>query len=423
MILSYEQALDYMESLGSFGMMLGLTRIEYLLEELGHPEENLPIIHIAGTNGKGSVGAILSSILQDAGYHVGRFISPAVFDYCERIQLDDRYIDKDSFAEMTAQIVCACERLHAKGIEQPTQFEADTAMAFLYFKKMQCDFCLVEVGLGGRMDSTNVIKTSLMSIITPIGLDHTKILGNSLREIAGEKAGIIKKNQPVIVGRQLSEAMETIKDVCNEKNAHLFEISEIWCHGTGMEQVFDFENFKNLKVNLLGLYQMENAAIAIKAALVLNDTKMAIITKEHIVCGLRHVHWPGRFEVVVKEPTIIVDGAHNPDGASVLVKSLKAYFGDRNMILIMGVFADKDYPKILEIMSEVSDTLIVHKPPVQRGLDGKLLASVADRFFENVSVCNDLEEAVDLAKKKSEKNDVIISFGSLSTIGKLKEIC
>ncbi len=423
MMLSYEQALQYMESLGSFGMMLGLTRIEHLLDELGHPEAQLPIIHIAGTNGKGSTGAILSSILQVSGYHVGRFISPAVFDYRERIQLDDEYIDKDTFARLTVEIIEACKRLAKKGIEQPTQFEADTAMAFLYFKEKQCDFCLVEVGLGGRMDSTNVIKTSLMSLITSISMDHINVLGNSLKEIAFEKAGIIKNNQSVITGRQLPETLDVIKSVCKEKNAILYEASDLYIHGSGMDMTFDFEGFKDLKVNLLGLHQMENAAIAVKASLVLNDINAAIITKEAVYQGLKCVNWPGRFEIIAYEPTIIVDGAHNPDGAYVLAKSLKTYFENQKKILVMGVFADKDYRKILEIMSQVSDTIMVYRPPVQRGLAEDVLGETAEEFFENVNVCANLEAALTLARQKCKKNDVIISFGSLSTIGKLKEMC
>lgn len=423
---TYEDALGYMNSLGTFGMMLGLTRIEKLVEVLGHPERDLRIIHIAGTNGKGSVGAFLASILTAAGYRTGRFVSPALFEYRERIQIDGEYIPKADFARCAATVRDACGAVTAAGIEQPTQFEVDTAMAFVYFRQMKCDYVLLEVGLGGRMDSTNVIEASALSVITSIGLDHTKILGDTLTAIAGEKAGIIKAGGHVVTAPQEPEALAVIRGQCEQMKARLIEaaapalLEHTDAASDGFYQTFSYGPFDNLKISMAGVYQPANAAVALEAALALNRHCGADIMRQHIYDGLALARWPGRFELLSQHPVIVADGAHNPDGARVLAGSLNAYFPQRRRILVMGVFADKDYEKILEIMSQCGDTIITHKPGTPRGLDSWQLAADAGQYFRTVIDGGTMAGALKAALAAASPEDVIVSFGSLSTIGDLK---
>lgn len=423
---TYEDALDDMNSLGTFGMMLGLTRIKKLVEVLGHPERDLRIIHIAGTNGKGSVGAFLASILTAAGYRTGRFVSPALFEYRERIQIDGEYIPKADFARCAATVLDACRAVTAAGIEQPTQFEVDTAMAFVYFRQMQCDFVLLEVGLGGRMDSTNVIEAPVLSVITSIGLDHTKVLGDTLTAIAGEKAGIIKPGGLVVTAPQAPEALMVIRDRCSQMQARLIEtvaprlLEHTDAALDGFYQAFSYGPYENLKISMAGVYQPANAAVALEAAFALECCCGADIKRQHVYDGLENARWPGRFELLGKHPVIVADGAHNPDGARVLAGSLGAYFPKRRRILMMGVFGDKDYKKILEIMSQCGDTIITHKPDTPRGLDSRQLAVDAAKYFKTVIDGGSVRGALKAALAAASPEDVIVSFGSLSTIGELK---
>lgn len=445
---TYEDALDYMNSLGTFGMMLGLTRIEKLVEVLGHPERDLRIIHIAGTNGKGSVGAFLASILMAAGYRTGRFVSPALFEYRERIQIDGEYIPKADFSHCSAVVREACRAVMAAGIEQPTQFEVDTAMAFVYFRQMKCDYVLLEVGLGGRMDSTNVIESSVLSVITSIGLDHTRVLGDTLTAIATEKAGIIKAGGLVVTAPQEPEALAVIRAQCAQMGAHLIEAgaptllehtqadvptflehTQAGASGhfdytdaapSGFCQSFSYGPYEHLKISMAGIYQPANAAVAVEAALALNCHCGANIKEQHIYDGLAAARWPGRFELLAAHSVIVADGAHNPDGARVLAGSLKAYFPGKRCILVMGVFADKDYQKILEIMSQCGDTIITHKPGTPRGLDSRKLAEDAAQYFKTVIDGENIKGAINAAQALASPEDVIVSFGSLSTIADLK---
>ncbi len=423
-VMTYVEALAYMNGLAGFGMMLGLTRIEKLVEVLGHPEADLKIIHIAGTNGKGSVGAFLAAILRAAGYKTGRFVSPAVFDYRERIQVDGEFISKEDFARCTAQLRQACATLSAMGIEQPTQFEMDTAMAFLHFKQTGCDYVILEVGLGGRMDSTNVIRSSLMSVITSIGLDHTKVLGDTLEEIAGEKAGIIKTGQFVVTAPQADGVMEVLRRQCETAGAHLV-MADVPVLETSLpdefSQAFTYKEEEHLKINMLGLYQPKNAAVALEAAQVLRQEYGVELTKAHMARGLMEARWPGRFEILSRQPYIVVDGAHNPDGARMLAASVKRWFAGRRILLLMGVFSDKDYKNILEIMSQCGNTIITHKPEGPRGLDAGALAGEAGRYFANVINGETIKQALTVATEMAQPQDVIVSFGSLSTIAGLYE--
>lgn len=422
--MDYEEAMAYISRLSQFGSMLGLGRMQELMKRLANPEKCLKVIHVAGTNGKGSVCAFLSAVLRAAGYRVGRYISPAVFDYRERIQVDDAYIDEDFFCETLSVIRETCDEMASEGMEHPTVFEIETAMAFMYFKEMQCDFVLLEVGLGGRLDATNVIERPVLSVITFISYDHMDVLGHTLGEIAAEKAGIIKKRCPVVVCDQEEEALDEIMGQCIRMLAQpsLTDWANLHVKSLGMEgQVFDYKDYKNLEISMAGEYQVKNAAAAVEVLLNLKSQGVQF-TGEQLRNGLKQAKWRGRFEKIHEDPCIIVDGAHNPQGARGLARSISAYFKEKHLIYIMGVFADKDYEQILEILSPYSDTLITFTPENARGLPSEALARAAEPYYIHVRDGQTLRNAVEMALDLAEKEDIIISFGSLSTIGEICDI-
>lgn len=422
--MTYDEVMKYIEGVNRFGVHLGLARIEELLKRLSNPEKNLRIIHVAGTNGKGSFCAFISQILIESGYKVGRYISPTLYDYRERIQMNHEYISKSAVAAYMTKIKDICTAMVSDGYEHPTLFEIETAMAFLYFKDEHCDIVVLEVGMGGRLDSTNVIADPLLSVITSISLDHTQVLGGSICEVASEKAGIIKRECPVLVYEQDKEALEVVKKESILQKApvtvtdwSLLQVTECSLEG----QYFNYKAFKDLKITMCGVYQVYNAAAAVDAACRLKSAGIKI-EREAVYKGLERAVWPGRFEILQRCPLVIADGAHNPGGAKALKESLDTYFHGKKLIGIMGVFADKDYQKILEILLPNFKTLYTHRPKNKRGLDAGLLKEAAQKApnsLEFVCAADTIEEAAGMALENAKEDDVIISFGSLSTIGYL----
>lgn len=447
--MNYNEAMLYIEQLNKVGSIFGLERIRELVRRLGHPERALKIIHIAGTNGKGSFGAFLGKILECAGYRTGRYISPVIEDYCERIQINGQWINQDSVAEILTEIQAVCRTMETEGYEYPTVFEIETAMAFVYFKRADVDFVLLEVGLGGQSDSTNVIEESILSVLTSIGLDHTAVLGDTLEAIAGEKAGIIKSCQDVLSYPQENSAMQVIQNKCLQCES-LLDVCD-WkklkiTAQTLNKQQFEYKDFKNLQISMPGNFQIYNSAAAVAAAQILIRQGYDI-SRQAIYDGLWQAKWPGRFEVVHQSPLIIVDGAHNPDGAQKLGQSIACYLKGKKIIYVAGVFADKDYDGILKILAPYADTIFTHQPPTGRGLDAKLLAQTASKYYKNVTACADISEALrgaleivanaaddclnvaDKAKSdnltafdvcEDDRQYAIVAFGSLSTIKGLK---
>lgn len=420
--MTYEEAIAYIDEINSKkGSVYGLERVRELEFRMGHPCADLKIVHVTGTNGKGSFCTFLAEILKAAGYMVGRFISPTILDYRERIQNDGCWISKNQVADYMTRIRKVCDEMMQEGFEQPTAFEIETVMAFLYFKEMHSDIVLLEVGMGGRGDSTNIIPAPVLSVITSISLDHTAFLGHTLAEIAEEKSGIIKGN-PALIYAQEPEVMSVVQKQCEKTGSPLtvVDFSKANVHTQTVDgQIFDFENLKGLNMKMLGAYQIYNACAAVKAAEVLEN----IITEDAVYTGLLNARWPGRFELISTKPTVVVDGAHNPAGAKSLARSLEIFFEQRRKILIAGIFADKNYQEMLSVMSEVSDTIIVHRPRNARGLDAKMLAVTAQKYFRNVTICDSLLDAVDKAIRQiRQPDDVIVSFGSLSTVKELYDI-
>ena len=420
--MNYYESMAYIEQLNKAGSVYGLSRIKELLRRLGNPEEQLSIVHIAGTNGKGSFGAFLGEILKAAGYQTGRYISPAVLGYGERIQINGQWIGDDDIADILTEIRQICERMINEGFEQPTVFEVETAMAFVYFKRKHTDFVLLEAGLGGRNDSTNVIERPILSVLTSISLDHTALLGDSLEAIADEKAGIIKHHQDVLIYEQEKTAVKVVSKQCfkMESTLYMTDWSKLQVISQSLSgQQFDYRDEKGLLVRMPGTYQIYNAAAAVDAALILKR-QGASIEKTHIFEGLKNARWPGRFEVFDGKPLIIADGAHNPDGAKRLAESIHTYLKNDKVIYVAGIFADKDYRHILEALSPYSETIFTHQPPSSRGLPADTLALAAGQYFKNVRACESIDEAMDQAVRAAKDNGVIVSFGSLSTIAGLK---
>lgn len=422
--MTYEETMDWIQQIGKSGIILGLERMEELLNRLGRPEQDLKMIHVAGTNGKGSVCTFIAAILEAAGYKVGRYISPTLYDYRERIQINGIYIEPEALAEGMSEIREICEAMAAEGLEVPTVFEVETALGFWYFKKNGCDFVVLETGMGGRLDSTNVAVHPILSVITSISMDHMAQLGNTLSEIAFEKAGILKPGTPAVIGPQKPEAMAVLLEQCREKNI-IPEIGD-WNRLTVKErrlfdarQIFDYKQYKNLTIHLGGTYQVENACIAIEA---IEALKLENPMRTAIIQGLSRAKWPGRFQCLSRDPLIFIDGAHNADGAAALRESVEAYFPEQRKILIMGVFADKDYRAILEEMHSVSKTLISFTPENIRGLDSAELKNAAQPYFEQVIDAKTAGNALDIAKTQAKSGDVIIIFGSLSTISTFCDI-
>lgn len=437
---TYESAMEYIKETEQYGSVLGLEGIAELLKRLSNPHDKLKFIHVAGTNGKGSVSAYISSILAVGGYKVGRYVSPVIRHYCERIQISERKIFTDCDTENceTEEIQTACiaedkvayylgrikdtaDIMVLVGHPHPTVFEIETAMSFLYFVDCNCDIVVLEVGLGGRLDATNVIKTTVCSVFTSISMDHMQFLGDTLEKIACEKAGIIKESVPVVSYEQEEEAGKVIRITAEEKHAELtcMSLNQIQNIKHSFDRItFDYKEFENLQLTLLGENQVKNAALAVEIAKVLIQEGYHI-NKYQIAVGLKLTKWFGRFEMILKNPYFFIDGAHNEDAAKSLAKSIRIYFQNRRLIYILGVFADKDYGKILQYTAPYADMIITITPDNPRALPSGQLAEAAGKFCNHVINGNTIEEALEIAVESAEAEDVILAFGSLSFLGNI----
>lgn len=429
--MTYEKARAFIDQSNQYGSKLGLETITELLRRLGNPQDKIKIIHVAGTNGKGSTTAFLATILASAGYRVGRYISPAVFSYRERVQISTyeqgihhhEYISKEGVSEAITLISSLCEEMQRDGFAHPTSFEIETAMAMLYLSREQVDFAVVEVGLGGRLDATNVINEPVCCVITSISMDHMQFLGDTIEKIATEKAGIIKKGTPVITGNTDAKVLKIIRQVCEEQSAPFTlatagEVEDIDYSPEGT--TFSYQG-QTYALQLLGEHQISNAILAMEAARQLEKQGYRI-SEEAIRNGLRQTKWGGRFELLRREPYFIIDGAHNGDAALQLEKSIRHYFSGRRILLIMGVFADKDYKQILSIIAPLATAILTITPDNDRALASTQLAIEAKNYTTaKIIDAENPEKAVDIAFTIAEKEDVIIAFGSLSILSSMKE--
>lgn len=427
--MNYNEALQFIHESHKFGMRLGLDNIKKLLELLGDPQNNLKIIHVAGTNGKGSTCSFISSILKESGYKVGLYTSPFLETFTERIRVNGENIREEEVGKIVSLIKEKIEIMVSEGYSYPTEFEIVTAMAFYYYNQEKVDFVALEVGLGGRYDATNVIDKPVVSAITSISLDHTGILGDTLAKIAFEKGGIIKENCPTIVYPQQEEASEVIKNICAEKKSKYIECdfknieikssninSQIYnCNINGKE-------LRDLEIKLIGDHQIKNSIVALNVIEYLNDIKITNISEENIRKGLLETKWPGRIEKISENPMFIIDGAHNEEGAKSLANSIDKYFENKNKILVIGMLEDKDIESVLDLLIPKFNKVITTTPDNPRAIDANKLKEKIERYNIEVTCEPNIKEAVDYALKISNKDDVIISAGSLYMIGNVRTI-
>jgi dihydrofolate synthase/folylpolyglutamate synthase len=425
--MNYEEALGYIHSTLKFGSKLGLQNITELLNRLGNPHKAFPSVHVAGTNGKGSVTAMTANILHKAGYKTGMFISPYLERFTERIQVNFEEISQDDLARLTGLVKEKISEMIKDGYNHPTEFEVVTALGFLYFAEQKIDIAVVEVGLGGRLDATNVIHP-LVSIITSISYDHMYILGNTLKEIAFEKGGIIKPGVPVVSYPQEEEAAKVFEDLTTERNAPYYPIAKeqiLEKYSTFGEQCFDFlyedKAIENIRIHLPGKHQMLNAACALACITVLRKQGYAI-DDSAVYAGMEATRWPGRLELIKENPMIVLDGAHNPSGAQTLADAVRLYFPGKNIHLILGVFKDKDVDNVAKILCSVASEVTVTMSDSPRATDISDLANIVRKYHSGADIQPSLNEAIPFAVKRLKENDILIISGSLYLIGEARTI-
>ncbi|MCR5178785.1 MAG: bifunctional folylpolyglutamate synthase/dihydrofolate synthase [Lachnospiraceae bacterium] len=439
--MNWDEALSLIKGEDWKSVRAGSRRMRELMKLLGDPQNDLNCIHIAGTNGKGSAAAMLSAILKNAGYTTGRYISPHLIRVNERICINDTEISDQEFTDIALTVRKAADSM----IEKPTIFELLTAAAFLYFKQRSCDIVVLEVGLGGRLDATNIIGTPLVSLIMHIGLEHTEQLGNTVEEIAYEKAGIVKHGGFTVLYAQSDAVTEVIRKICEERDNFLTITDMTALCGqknmtrTGTEasvgQTFTYRGRENICLSLLGSYQLHNAAVVLDAVDILKKEHGLTISEEAVRTGLGTVNWPGRFQILCADPLILLDGAHNPNGVEALSESIRSYVCEngKRLILLMGVMADKDYGSMLDILAGTPGMdialFIAQAPESSRSLSpDQLRKEIEKRFGCAVVSCSSIAEglktAYQTAKDEQAKGDktVILAFGSLYQAGEILEI-
>ena len=419
--MKYQEAMDYIESCAGYGIVPGLDNIRELLKRLGNPQDKLKFIHIAGTNGKGSTLAFISEILMENGYKTGRYVSPVIFEYRERFQIQGKPVSKAEVGRLMESVAVHADAMERDNLPHPTPFEIETAMAFILFAEKQCDFVVLETGMGGLLDATNIIENTLVSVITHISRDHMGFLGDSIEEIAAHKAGIIKKNAVVISAAQEERVRRVLENTAVHKQVDKIifaDEEEIRNEKYDLQKTtFSYKDRKKIEVTLLGTYQVKNAVLALETADVLRDMGYRI-KEEKVRKALKETQWSARFQVISKKPLFLVDGAHNAAAAKELRKSIEFYFTNRRIIYIIGVFRDKEYPQVIQETCDLAEHIItVAKKGNARALPSVELASEVAKVNPMVTAADSVEEAVELAYLLADKDTVIIAFGSLAYLG------
>jgi len=410
--MNYTEALEYIHSICWTFTKPGLERISALCKKLGDPQKELRFIHVAGTNGKGSFCSMLDSVLRHAGYKTGLFTSPYIKVFNERMQFCGENISDEDLAEITEYVKPFADSMEDK----PTEFELITAIGFEFFKRKKCDFVILEAGMGGRLDSTNIIDSSLLSVITGISLDHTAFLGDTVEKIAAEKAGIIKKGGSVLFGGNSKSVENVIKSKADEMGAdyHFADKSSLDILSSDLSgSIFNYREYKELRLPLLGLYQPQNAANVLCAVEILKG-KGLVVPDKAVREGLLAACWPARFEIISRDPLIIFDGAHNPEGIETAVESIKRYFGDQKVAVLTGVMKDKDYNYISRKFAEISDRAFTITPANPRALPADEYAKVLDGVGITATSYDSVASALDDAKKFAQDSGTpLVCLGSL----------
>lgn len=415
--MEIKEALDYVNGTRWRGAEASLRRIRELMSLLGDPQKKLRFVHIAGTNGKGSCAAMTASVLRACGYRTGLYTSPYLYRFNERMQVNGEMIEDEALCRHISAVRDKAEKMD----EHPTEFELMTAAAMLYFLEEKCDIVVLEVGLGGRFDATNVVDTPECSIIMNIGLDHTAILGGTVEEIAAEKAGIIKENCPCVLYEQKRSVMDVVAERCRELDAPLTTADF-----SAIEPVFDSLEGQAFRYKgamyalpLLGAHQLRNAAVVLETVGVLRARGWRLEDGD-VEHGLYATSWPGRFELCAEEPDFIVDGGHNPQCAETVAENLMHYFPDNKRVLLIGVLRDKDYEKMTEILAPCADEFVTVAPDSPRALSAEELAGVLSRFSKPVTPCASVAEAVDTAKELAGEDGMVCASGSLYLVGSVR---
>ncbi len=420
--MNYQQALDYIHGTHKFGMELGLGSISRLMDLMGQPHASFRSVHVAGTNGKGSTSAFIESILREGGFRTGLFTSPYLERFTERIRVGGEEIPGEDLGEMTGYVKGFVDALLGEGRPHPTEFEIVTAIGFEYFKRKRIDYGIIEVGLGGRLDATNVI-TPEISVITSIGMDHTNVLGGDLTSISREKAGIIKEGIPVVLHPQSQEALEAVRKVCADKDAPLLYLGEsrIDCRSVSVEgQCFDMQwrgkTLSDLNIRLLGRHQVYNAAAAAAVCLELG------LSGQTVREGLKKARWPGRMEILRTSPFIMIDGAHNAQGAQALVDGLREVFPDKKILLVFGILADKEVHRITGILAPYASRVITAPPDNPRKMHPDRLREIVMQYNANVESSASVKEALKKSLEVAEEDELILFAGSLYMIGEVRRL-
>lgn len=442
--MEYREALSFLENLTKFGFNLGLGRIAELLRRLGNPHRELKVVHVGGTNGKGSTTAMLASVLAAAGYRAGTFTSPHLHSYTERYQINGRQISEGELGALIGELRPYLEAMVAQGYEHPTEFEVCTAAAFLYFARQKVDLLILEVGLGGIIDSTNVVERPLVTVITNVGMDHMDYLGRTIREIAAAKAGIIKTGVPLVTACR-GEALEVVARTCREKGAPLVLVREageppgglpglpaapVTWEGEGAApdltgQYLSVRGrcgaYRRLFIPLLGRHQLENAAGAVAVLEILSEQGYAV-TEEALRRGLAATRWPARLEVIRGDPLVILDGAHNHDGARSLARALADHFPGRKVVLVIGMLGDKERGKVMAELAPLARAVVVTRPDSPRAANWRELAGEARKYLREVYEEEKVAAAVQKALSLARPGEAVVVTGSLYMVAEAREM-
>lgn len=417
--MNAEQAIAYIHSVCWKGSIPGLGRTQELLEKMGNPEKKLKFVHIAGTNGKGSTAAMTASILNKAGYRTGLYTSPYIYRFHERIQVDGVEISDEDLAEITESVKPLADSM----AQSPTEFELVCCIAFEYFYRKKCDIVVLEVGMGGAWDATNVIEVPEVAVITNIGLDHTEYLGDTVEKIAETKSGIFKPHGHAVVYRSTPSVEAVYERVCAERDVSLrkadFDGLVLKAH-TLEGQVFDCGSRKNLVLPLLGDHQLHNASVVLSIA----DTLIGEgwkISEQNIYDGIRDVRWPGRFDIVCRKPLFIIDGGHNPQCIEALVKNIRDYLAGKKVIALTGVLADKDYADMYKPVMPLVDRFVCITPPNPRKLEAQQLARYLQQAGAQAQASESILDGVKKAMDLAGEDGVVLCFGSLYSIGGIRD--
>lgn len=417
-MMNYNEALEYIHSVVWLGSRPGLSRTQELLYQLGNPERGMKFIHVAGTNGKGSTCSMLDSVLRNAGYKVGLYTSPYIVRFNERMCINGEPISDTELAELTEMIKPIAESMEDK----PTEFEIITALAFLYYKRHNCDIVVLEVGMGGRLDSTNVIESPVVSVITGVAIDHTSVLGNTVSEIAAEKAGIIKEGCPVVYGGRDEEAFSVIKNKAERcgsavvrSDMSAVEVKLIDISGT----IFNYKEMRDMRLSLCGSYQPENAATVIETVRVISERGFPV-SEEALRKGLASAKWRARFELLANDPPVIFDGSHNIQGVTAAADSIKRFFGGKKVTVLMGVLADKDYNDMVTLLAPLAECVFAVTPDSPRALAACRLSEVFEQNGVSAeafdAVCKGVTAAYEYAYST---NKPLVMLGSLYMYGEV----